>query len=119
MTLDPLKTHAIPNAFGYSDIRIADLVPHLKDVPLVDVREPAEYSGPLGHIAGARLLPMSTFSIEALGTDPDQPVVLICRSGARSGRVAAALSQAGFRRVYNMLDGMLGWNEAGLPVERD
>ena len=60
------------------------------------------------------------------GLAPDQPVVVICRSGGRSAAAATALIQAGFAEVYNMLDGFegdpdangqrtSGWRGAGLP----
>jgi rhodanese-related sulfurtransferase len=42
----------------------------------------------------------------------------VCRSGGRSGRVAAYLASEGFTRVMNMVGGMLSWNAARLPVER-
>ena len=50
--------------------------------------------------------------------DADAEIVLICRSGARSGRAAGSLARAGFTRVMNMTGGMLAWNAAQLPVER-
>jgi rhodanese-related sulfurtransferase len=41
---------------------------------------------------------------------------MVCRSGARSGRAAAALLGMGFTDVTNLTGGMLAWNAAGLPV---
>jgi sulfur dioxygenase len=45
-------------------------------------------------------------------------VVTICRSGVRSTTAAAILTGLGFEHVFNLKDGMLDWNDAGLPVER-
>ena len=87
-------------------------------VRLIDVREPHEYVGELGHIAGAALVPLATVAAAATAWDRDADIILICRSGARSGRAAEALVTAGFRRVMNMAGGMLAYNAAQLPVER-
>jgi rhodanese-related sulfurtransferase len=50
--------------------------------------------------------------------DRNQEIVVVCRSGGRSGRAAAALAAMGFKHIINMSGGMLAWNAAGLPVER-
>ena len=84
---------------------------------IIDVREPAEFTGELGHVAGAELVPLATVESAARGWDKEQEIVMVCRSGARSGRAAALLASMGFRHVMNMTGGMLAWNEARLPVE--
>jgi sulfur dioxygenase len=87
---------------------------------LVDVREEDEYRGELGHIAGARLIPLKTLpertsELEhAKGFD----IVAICRVGVRSATAAAILTGLGFEKVCNLKGGMLEWNDAHLPVER-
>lgn len=86
---------------------------------LVDVREADEINGPLGHIDGVEHVPLATVQAEAAGWRRDEPLLIICRSGGRSGRACLALSQLGFRNVTNLTGGMLAWNEAGLPVVRD
>lgn len=86
-------------------------------VQVVDVREAAEFTGPLGHIAGARLLPLASLLAEQAGLRRDQPVVTVCRSGTRSAQAAVQLRQAGFDAVANLAGGMLRWTAEGLPVE--
>jgi rhodanese-related sulfurtransferase len=112
--------HALSNAnpSGYRDMPPEGAAPNLSAFRLVDVREPDEYVGPLGHVPGSELVPMGEVLEAAAAWDRNQPTLLICRSGARSGRVAAVLTQMGFRHMYNLIGGMLVWNEAGLPVER-
>jgi len=44
-------------------------------------------------------------------------VVLICNSGNRSQAAAAILGQNGFKKIYNVLDGIIGWIDKGLPIE--
>ncbi len=85
---------------------------------MVDVRETHEYAGELGHIAGAELVPLDTVQHAAQTWDLTQPVVVICRSGGRSGRAALLLEQMGFHKVASMAGGMLLWNEKKLPVAR-
>lgn len=90
----------------------------LGDYRLIDVRQPEEYTGPLGHIAGAELVPLATLPTACEGWDKDAPLLLICRSGGRSHRACAHLKQAGFRHLTNLVGGMTAWNQAGLDVER-
>ncbi|MCL4228846.1 MAG: rhodanese-like domain-containing protein [Myxococcales bacterium] len=85
---------------------------------MIDVREPHEFTGELGHVAGSKLVPLATLLDAARAWPRDEELVLVCRSGNRSGRAAQALAGAGFTRLYNLAGGMLAWNAAGLPVER-
>jgi rhodanese-related sulfurtransferase len=103
---------------SYTDISVRDIESYRGKARLVDVREPFEYTGDLGHIAGAELVPLGSVSGAASSWDPNEPIVLICRSGGRSGRAADALVRAGFKNVMNMAGGMMAYNAAGLPVER-
>ena len=103
---------------GFFEIPPEGAAPNLAAFRLVDVRERDEYVGPLGHVPGAELVPMGEVLAHAATWDRNRPVLLICRSGARSGRVAAALAPMGYPHLYNLIGGMLVWNELGLPVER-
>lgn len=86
---------------------------------LIDVREPEEFVGELGHIAGALLIPLDLLALRLpkLAAYSNRPIVCICRAGARSASACAILRRAGFRDVRNLKNGMLGWRAAGLPVE--
>jgi sulfur dioxygenase len=86
-------------------------------VQIVDVREQAEFDGPLGHIRGARLLPLGELAVQAAQLDRSTPVVTVCRSGARSAQAAVLLQKAGFTRVANLGGGMLRWRADGHEVE--
>lgn len=91
------------------------------DSPLVlDVREPTEYHGPLGHIPGSLLIPLRELAGRAAELDPhrERSIVAVCRSGVRSTTAAAILYGLGFERVHNLKDGMVDWNDRKLPVER-
>lgn len=85
-------------------------------VQVVDVREPDEFAGPLGHIVTARSVPLGTLAARTGELDPTRPVVAVCRSGARSVQAVAILQQAGWTEVANLAGGMLRWRADGLPV---
>jgi rhodanese-related sulfurtransferase len=87
-------------------------------VRVVDVREPSEFTGELGHVPGADLVPLGALERAAAAWDRARPVVLVCRSGARSARAAALLASMGFATSINLRGGMIAWNALSLPVER-
>ena len=92
----------------------------LDSVLLLDVREPKEYCGELGHVPGSLLIPLRELPSRAAELAPHKAkhVIAICRAGVRSTTAAAMLSGLGFEQVSNLEGGMLDWNEQSLPVER-
>ncbi len=111
-----LFRNSAAHADGFRDVDPLVLNSHLTEARLVDVREPHEYTGELGHIEGAELVPLATVVEKAAGWSREQDIVVICRSGARSGRAARELVSMGFSRIMNLRGGMLAWNQAGLPT---
>ena len=85
-------------------------------VQIVDVREPVEYDGPLGHIRGAILIPLGELSARTGELDRERPVVAVCRSGARSAQATLLLQQAGLTQAANLAGGMLRWRADAHPV---
>lgn len=95
-------------------------------VPLIDIRLPAEWEE-TGIIAGSKLL---TFFDERGKVDapawldkakaiakPNEPVIVICRSGNRTKAASQFLSQqAGYTTVYNVKMGIKGWVSSGAPL---
>jgi len=90
---------------------------HLRDVEIVDVREPDEFDGALGHVPGARLVPLGSLVARAGELSKARPVVVVCRSGARSAQATVLLAKAGFDKVANLAGGMLRWRAGGYGVE--
>jgi len=90
---------------------------HLRDVQIVDVREPAEFNGPLGHVPGARLIPLGTLKDGGSELKKSEPLVVVCRSGARSAQATVLLAKAGFDKVANLSGGMLRWRAQRFAVE--
>ena len=83
---------------------------------LVDVREPEEYAGPLGHIAGARLVPLGELKARwKISTVTGQLSPCAVPVAARRRR-PWLLQRAGFSKVANLGGGMLRWHAQGLPV---
>ena len=86
------------------------------DATFVDVREPDEWAA--GHIPGAMHVPLATLP-EAAAALPAGPLVLVCRSGARSERATEHLMRRGRTNVANLTGGMLDWEAAGYPSTLD
>jgi glyoxylase-like metal-dependent hydrolase (beta-lactamase superfamily II)/rhodanese-related sulfurtransferase len=84
-------------------------------VRFIDVREPQEFQE--GHIPGSELVPLRSVTDAALGWSPDDPMVLICRSGRRSAQAIQELSRLGFSRLVNLQGGVVQWRDAGLEVD--
>ena len=103
-----------------SAVELRDRLASSNPPTLIDVRDDAEYRGELGHIAGARLIPLKELPerIDELTNEKGRDVVAICRVGVRSSTAAAILTGLGFERVSNLRGGMIEWNDAHLPVER-
>jgi molybdopterin/thiamine biosynthesis adenylyltransferase/rhodanese-related sulfurtransferase len=82
---------------------------------VIDVREPHEWNA--GHVDGATLIPLADLPARFAEEVPDRstPILLHCRSGARSGRAAAYLAQAGYTNLVNMNDMVDAWPRLGGP----
>ncbi len=83
---------------------------------LIDVRQPDEFRQ--GHAADAKLIPLGELASRLKDIPRDRDVLLICRSGNRSGSAQRQLLQLGYDRVWNVTGGMNAWTSAGLPVTR-
>jgi len=90
---------------------------HLSQVIVLDVREPDEFRGELGHIVGAQLTPLQTLAAAAATLPRDRQIITVCRSGGRSGKAALSLLGLGFARVASLAGGMTAWSARALPVE--
>ena len=83
---------------------------------LLDVRTPQEFQQ--ARLQGAVLIPVDQVE-KRLGEIPrNKPVMVYCAVGSRSRPVADFLGQKGFRTLYHMSDGIVGWYRNGLPLLR-
>jgi sulfur dioxygenase len=102
---------------GIWEIDPHGLEEHARGVQIVDVREPEEVTGPLGHIRGAILIPLGALAERAGELDRDRPIVAVCRAGGRSAQATVILRDAGFGDLANLSGGMLRRRAEGHAVE--
>ena len=88
---------------------------HAGEVSILDVREPDEYVGPLGHIEGAQPIPLGQLEARAGELAQDKPIVAVCRAGGRSAQATVILQKKGFTRLASLSGGMLQWNAGQHP----
>ena len=84
-----------------------------EDAVILDVREDDEWVH--GHVVGATHIPMGEVPSRLDDIPEGDPVYVVCRSGGRSGRVAAWLNRNGFDAV-NIAGGMGEWEAVGRPM---
>ncbi|KPK53432.1 MAG: hypothetical protein AMJ63_06355 [Myxococcales bacterium SG8_38_1] len=94
---------------GIPEVSIAWVAENRGAVRMVDVREIDEAESD-GKIEGVDVVPMGTVDEASKAWDKEIPVITICRSGRRSGRVALELEKLGFKRIASMRGGMVAWN---------
>jgi rhodanese-related sulfurtransferase len=121
MWANPAQAQERRESDGWTDTKSLARVLEGQDVPaLIDVREPDEFVGPLGHIRGAVNVPLNglTSNPAQLALYKDKPVALICRTDRRASAAAFALRASGFKKIVVVRGGMTQWNVDGLPVDR-
>ncbi len=89
-----------------------------EDLVLLDVRSPEEFTGELGHVPGARNIPVDKLGsrLDELADAAKKPVALFCKTDRRSAKAADLLTRNGFADVHVVRGGMTAWRQAGLPV---
>jgi adenylyltransferase/sulfurtransferase len=93
-----------------ADIQPAQLAERIKrgdQLEIIDVREPYEWE--IGHIPGARLVPLGDIAAEIPRLDRKKQIIVYCKVGGRSRRAAQQLVDAGVRDVRNLAGGILRW----------
>lgn len=80
---------------------------------LLDVRSQSEFRD--SHISGAKLIPLDELSRRMGEIPKDREILVICRSGTRSGMAASQLNGAGFK-VSNLNGGIMAWGQHGLAL---
>ena len=86
----------------------------LGEVEVIDVRDPHEWTG--GHLAGARLVPLSELRANPRAAIQQDGVVFVCAAGIRSETAARIATSLGFTRVYNLTGGTRAWERAGFAL---
>ncbi|MFN7905968.1 MAG: rhodanese-like domain-containing protein [Pseudobdellovibrionaceae bacterium] len=105
-----------PHFENVMDVHPEEVSETAATLQIIDVRQPDEYTGELGHINDSELLVLDTLPEKLNRLSKSKTVVFVCRSGGRSARAADFAFHQGFTDVYNMEGGMLFWNQLGLPL---
>ena len=95
---------------GIPQLSVKDLKKRIdagEEVYIIDVREPFEYK--IAQIGG-KLIPQNDVPQRLAEIDRDREVIVQCKSGGRSQRIAEFLKQAGYPRVVNLAGGILAWS---------
>jgi len=97
----------------YSEIQPHDLVAMRESRPvlLIDVRNADEVAR--GIIEGAVHIPLAMLPIQYEALNKAENIVFYCHSGVRSAHAAAFAVNKGYKNVYNLAGGVLGWARAG------
>ena len=103
---------------GVFDVAPVEVEQLRSEIVLIDVREPEEFVGELGHVPGSTLMPLGSLPQQIHSLPKDKTIVFICRSGNRSAQASAFASMQNLKNTYNMLGGMILWNNLILPIER-
>jgi rhodanese-related sulfurtransferase len=88
------------------------------NIRLLDIRSDAEIAGgvlPQSEHLAMHLIPLK---VNEFSQDPDQEVILYCRSGARSHHACMYLMQQGVKNCINLRGGIIAWAQHGYPIER-
>jgi molybdopterin/thiamine biosynthesis adenylyltransferase/rhodanese-related sulfurtransferase len=93
--------------FEINPQQLAERIKSGEKITLIDVREPHELH--ISQLEGARLIPLGEVAARLSELDTADEFVVICRSGARSGRAVELMLAAGFRKVKNLRGGINQW----------
>ena len=115
LLLVPTLQGAVASGLSATD---AVLLINRERAVVVDVCEPAEFAA--GHIVGSRNIPLGELDqkLANAAKNKNLPLILVCQSGARSGRALAAAQALGYTQVHSLSGGLSSWKSAGLPLEK-
>jgi rhodanese-related sulfurtransferase len=102
-----------PAAFPVSQAK-AYLADH-PEALVLDVREVSEWNDDVGHIQGAKQIPLGELQkrLGEIEAWKDKPILVVCRSGERSPSAVETLRAAGFKLPVTIIGGMSAWRAAG------
>ncbi len=103
---------------GGLDPNGAVLLMNREKAVVIDVCEPSEFAA--GHVGGAKNIPLNELEgkLASAVKNKSLPLILVCQSGARSGRAVAIAKKLGYEQAQSLGGGLSGWKAANLPVEK-
>lgn len=102
---------------GLSPAATVHLINREKAV-VVDVREAEEFAA--GHLVGSKNIALTDLDAKLPGAVKNKtlPLILVCQTGARSGRAVEAAKKLGFEQAQSLAGGLAAWKAANMPVEK-
>ena len=113
----PLIGRRISGVKEVETLEATQLINH-RDAVILDVREDKEFV--TGHLPNAKHIPLGQLVARLKDVEKfkNKPIVVNCRSGARSATACGILRKNGFEEVYNLKGGINAWQQANMPVEK-
>jgi rhodanese-related sulfurtransferase len=112
LLLTTVATAAMQNITATDMQKITKKTP---DIYLLDVRTLGEYTQK--RIKGARLIPIDQIQSRINEIPKNRPIIVICETGMRSAQVGRYLDSLGYPGIYNLSQGIMGWQLRGYPIE--
>lgn len=110
---------AVAVAAGFNNVTSREAKVVMEKNPkayLLDVRTPEEFRQ--ARLKGAVLIPISDLQRRLAEVPKNRPVVVYCAVGSRSLSAAGLLTSRGYKEVYNISDGIIGWYRSGFAIEK-
>ncbi len=102
---------------GYGNVDVGearDLIGEKGDLVILDVRTVSEFES--GHLDGAINIPVDELSGRLSELNPDDELLVYCRTGNRSTTAVGILRENGYDQIFHMDGGIVAWNSAGFPT---
>lgn len=101
---------------GEIDTMVAIQLINYKDALVLDVRDDSEYAE--GHLPNSTHIPTEKMEDRwhEIEKYKEKPIVVIYKSGVRSGHAGNVLFKNGFKQVFNLMGGIDTWRRANLPI---
>jgi rhodanese-related sulfurtransferase len=87
-----------------------------EEVLIIDVREPDELAEVSYDVSNIKNIPLGELESRLSEVPKDKQIIVVCRSGKRSGNAYDILKENGFTNMANMQGGVLAWQEKGFPI---
>lgn len=110
-----LTTAATAAMQNINAVDMQKIIKQTADVYLLDVRTLGEYQQK--RIKGSRLIPIDQVQNRINEIPKNRTIIVYCETGVRSALVGRYLDQLGYQGVYNLSQGIMGWQVRGYPIE--
>jgi adenylyltransferase/sulfurtransferase len=107
--ITPQEEVSVGKEFEITPLELKEKMERGDDFVLIDVREPEEFA--IGRIPGSKLMPQRTVPERLHELSTADEIVVHCRSGVRSGKIVELMKHAGYRKVKNLVGGILRWSD--------